>query len=63
MKKILKYVIIFMLFIMMLSLNNVEAHNVELDPKSYITMPAVISNGIETKILISGLAGANSDIY
>lgn len=62
MKKILKYTIIFILFIILLSLNSVKAHNVELDPKSYITMPYIISNGVGT-INVSGSAGANSIYY
>ncbi|MBQ6991915.1 MAG: Ig-like domain-containing protein [Clostridia bacterium] len=62
MKNILKYTIIFILFIMLLSLNSVKAHNVELDPKSYISMPYLISNGVGT-INVSSSAGANSIYY
>lgn len=62
MKNILKYTIIFILFIMLLSLNSVKAHNVEIDPKLYITMPSRILDGVGT-IYVSSLAGANSIYY
>ncbi|MCI9063390.1 MAG: Ig-like domain-containing protein [Clostridia bacterium] len=63
MKKIISYLIIFIImFNIICSLSVVEAHNVELDPRSYITMPESLYNGSGT-IYVSSTVGTTYDLY
>ena len=57
MKKINQFIILFLIFIITLSLNMSYAHSVELDPEGLITFPMIVTNGKGT----IGVSGSISD--